>query len=441
MKRDTTKGIFVLVVLIAIWSLGLAAQQTVPGKTQSHYIVKALSTLGGTQSGANSINNKGWLTGWATFPGDLSEHGVLWRGQDMVDLGTLGGPDSAVAFPVKDDIGVVVGNSLTSEIDPLDENFCGGTLDTVRICLGFRWQNGRISALPPLGGNNSFATDANNRGQIAGFAETATRNPNCIAPQVFDFEGVIWGPQEGQIQELPPYPGDAIGAAFGINDKGQAVGGSGICGPFNPFFFTHAVLWQNGSVRNLGSLGGQVNLAFLINNRGEVVGASDLAGGTAYHAFLWTEEHGMQDLGTVPGDSVSGAESVNEEGQVVGLSCDQNGNCRAALWQDGVMTDPNSLVLPGSSLYLVNASDINDRGEIAGNAYDPSTGDSPGFLAIPCDEEHADVEGCKDQADGTSVTLAGAGERPTVILPENVREQLRRGRGFGGFGARVSEMQ
>jgi probable HAF family extracellular repeat protein len=230
--------------------------------------------------------------------GDQTEHGVLWRGKETIDLGTLGGPNSASSFPIKDDDGIIAGNSQTSETDPFGENFCTFSTYTSFLCQGFRWQDGKMTALPTLGGNNSWATVVNHRGQIAGFAETGTQDPNCIAPQVFDFEGVIWGPKGGQIQELPPFPGDAIGAALAINDKGQAVGGTGICGQFSPFLLTHAVLWEDGSVKDLGSLGGQVNLAFLINNRGEVVGASELAGNTVYHAFLWTKDHGMQDLGS-----------------------------------------------------------------------------------------------------------------------------------------------
>jgi probable HAF family extracellular repeat protein len=107
---------------------------------------------------------------------------------------------------------------------------------------------------------------------------------------------------------------------------------------------------------------------------------------------------------------------------VVGESCDQNGNCRGFLWQNGVMTDINSLVLPGSTLYLVNISDINDRGEIAGYAYDPNTGDLPGFLAIPCDASHGNVEGCEVQAEGATAVVNGHAQ---VTLPESVRQRLR----------------
>lgn len=286
-----------------------------------------------------------------------------------------------------------------------------------------------MTALPTLGGNNSWATVVNRRGQIAGFAETATHDPSCIAPQVLDFEAVVWGPRQGDMQALPPFPGDAIGSAFGLNDKGQVVGASGICASWTPTIYTHALLWQDGSVINLGSLGGQANVALFINNHREVVGASDLAGDIAYHAFLWTKDRGMRDLGTVPGDSLSTAESINEQNQIVGGSCDQNGNCRAVLWQNGLIADLNSLAVPGTALYLVNASDINDRGEIAGYAYDPSTGNLPGFLAIPCDAEHADVEGCAGQ-DGT-----GARDQTVavhkIVLPQHVRTMLQQRARFG----------
>jgi probable HAF family extracellular repeat protein len=34
---------------------------------------------------------------------------------------------------------------------------------------------------------------------------------------------------------------------------------------------------------------------------------------------------------------------INDQGHVIVQSCDINFNCRAALWQDGVMTDLNTL--------------------------------------------------------------------------------------------------
>ena len=214
----------------------------------------------------------------------------------------------------------------------------------------------------------------------------ALTDPNCIPPQVLDYEAVIWGPKKGEIHELPAFSGDSVAAAFAINDNGQVVGESGSCGsgPGLSPIYIHAVLWQNGSVTDLGNLGGVMNnVANAINDGGQVVGGSDLPGDTTGHAFLWTKHNGMQDLGTLPGDFSSFAIGINNEGQVVGQSCDHSGNCRAFLWQNGVMTDINTLITPGSSLYLVSGNDINDEGDIVGQAFDQSSGDSPGFLGDP----------------------------------------------------------
>ena len=119
---------------------------------------------------------------------------------------------------------------------------------------------------------------------------------------------------------------------------------------------------------------------------------------------------------------------MNNKGQIVGGSLDATGNSRAFLWENGVMTDLNTLISSGSSLFLIMGVDINDKGEIVGGAFDPSTGFFPSFLAIPCDEEHANDEGCQTTSQA-SVRV----ERPKVVLPENIREQLQRRMLFGRF--------
>ena len=46
------------------------------------------------------------------------------------------------------------------------------------------------------------------------------------------------------------------------------------------------------------------------------------------------------------------------------------------------MSDLNSMTVAGSQ-FLLFANDINDRGEISGESFDPSTGDAPAFVGIP----------------------------------------------------------
>jgi len=239
-----------------------------------------------------------------------------------------------------------------------------------------------MTALPTLGGNNSQVFGINNRGEIVGIAKNTTHDPGCTAPQVLDFEAVVWGPNGRQIRQLRPLTGDPIGGAVAINDRGEVVGGSGMCAPVSPAIGAHALLWHNGVPKNLGGFGGKTsNLAWDINNRGHIVGFSDLTGDTATHAFLWKNGK-MTDLGTLPGDVFSFAFGVNERDQIVGESCDASFNCRAFVWQDGVMRDLNALVRD-LSLSLTLAESINRDGEITGIAYDPTTGGIPAYVAIP----------------------------------------------------------
>jgi probable HAF family extracellular repeat protein len=450
MKPTLLKPIVAItaLALLAI-SLEVTAQNVQSGATQTHYAVVTLPTLGGTASnGYGGVNNRGWVTGDANLAGDQNEHAFLWRDGVMTDLGTLGGPNSSVASAVKDEIGLIVGFAQTATVDPLGE-FWGATyFCTALNCLGwqylqrgFVWQNGVMTALSTLGGNNNGALGVNNRGEIVGAAETANQDPTCVAPQVLDFEAVIWGPKLGQIRVLPVYPGDSVATATAINDQGQVVGASGPCQlPSFLAFGRHAVLWQDDTVIYLGGLGGLMfNAANAINNRGQVVGQSDLPGDTATHAFFWQNDKGMIDLGTLPTpnpisgmpDSISIANDINEKGQVVGASCDPNFNCRPFLWENGVMKDLNKLI--DSSLYLTFGSGINNRGEITGSAFDPNTGIAPAFLAIPCDESHASYEGCADSTAGPAAAAQAVSERPRVILPEGVRGQLEKRRGLGSL--------
>jgi probable HAF family extracellular repeat protein len=363
---------------------------------QTSYSVVTLDGLGGTASGANSINNRGWASGSANRVGDSVSHAALWiKGTDVIDLGSLGGPDSnsAVAWPVKNNIGLIVGISDTADDNPLGEAFScwpffASGSPTRKICRGFRWVNGVMTALPPFpGGYNSYATAANNRGQVVGWAENGVHDPSCdSAFQILQFRAAIWEPN-GEMQELPPLPGDSTSAATAINDQGQVVGISGACGvAVGDVSAAHAVLWENGVPTDIGNLGGTTwNTPTAINSHGTVVGFSlpgDQNGTRNYEAFIWTRDGGLHSLGKLPGDIRSAAFGVNDRNQVVGLSRGGPFGIRAFIWENGVLTDLNDLTLSGSP-YLLYANDINDSGQLVGEAFDADTGEAPAFLATP----------------------------------------------------------
>lgn len=377
-----------LVVALALTAAPMSAQQHASLQTTTghpaRYTVTDLGTLaGGAFSQPFFINRNGWVSG-SSMLSDGATHAVVWSNGQATDLGTLGGINS-IAFAANAK-GEAVGEAETSLSDPNGEDFCG--FGTHLQCLPFRSQNGVMISLPTLGGNNGGVNQINSWGEAAGFAENATPDPGCPAPQVLHFEPVIW--ESARAIELPTYSGDPDGAALAINDRGQVVGSSGSCAPFSPVLLNlqavHALLWDKGKPIDLGNLGGTTgqaggNIAWGINNRNEVTGVSDLPGDTTFHAFLWTKATGMQDLGTLPGDFASTGSGINDAGAVVGLSLDASFNGRAFLWQNGDMTELNTLA-PTSPLFLLSACSINSQGEITGLGV-TSTGEFHAYLATP----------------------------------------------------------
>src|SRR5215469_18146719 len=298
MKSRTLISVSAFLLAVLAFQVRPTAQEQLAGQQSVRYSVIDLGTLGGTFSVANGVNNREWVTGAANLPGDIALHALVWQLGQKIDLGTLGGPNSV--GQVINQKGQIVGNAENSILDPMGEDFC--FFGTHLICLPFIWQNGIMSPLSTLGGNNGIALGVNARGQVVGQAENSTLDSTCPAPK-FQVQAVIW--EKDMVQELFPAAGDIDGFASGINDAGQVVGGSGNC-----FLTLHALLWQRGMVTNLGNLGGALfSQASAINHRGQVVGASDLYGDTNFfagpfsnfHGFLW-KNGTIRDLGTLAGD-------------------------------------------------------------------------------------------------------------------------------------------
>lgn len=415
-----------LALVLAILAQTTAAQQ---------YQVTFLDDFGGNSRG-NSINNRGWIAGFSQFLGNPKRHAALWRDGSIFDLGTLGGPErnSTVAWPVKNNRGIIAGISQTNTPEPNGERwscaaFFGGQFGF--ICLGFVWQDDVMTPLNPLpGGFNSFATGANNTGRVVGWAENGVHDSKCVAPQVLQFRPVVWGPALGQIQELPLFEDDTSGAATAINNRGQIVGISGICDQaVGRHTAKHALLWDNGTITNIGNLGAELWITPMsINQHGDIVGfgataESDLDG-DFLRAFIWTRRGGIKRIDPLPiADHVfSQANAINEQGQVVGSSCTLAGACQGFLWQNDVIVDLNDpAVTPGFNGLIVNAQDINDQGQITGRAFNPATGKITTFVAVPISES------------ASTKKMGAPAVRAKVILPPHLTQTLRQQRGFANL--------
>ena len=125
------------------------------------------------------------MAGFANLPDNNSRHAMLWLYGFRFDLGTLGGPNSNVPWPVKNTNGLIAGIAQTTTPQPRGEtwscrSFFATPTRAAATCLGVVWEEGKIRALPTLGGDNGFATGANNHRQVVGWAENKVEDSSCV---------------------------------------------------------------------------------------------------------------------------------------------------------------------------------------------------------------------------------------------------------------------
>jgi len=337
------------------------------------------------------LNNEGWTENMdgVVNPPITSTSTTVASGRAVInihglniDLGTLGGKNSWTNYGGINDRGDAVGFSETSVPDPDGEDFCA--FGTKLTCRPFFWRHGHMTALPTLGGNNGQASAVNDRGQIVGISETAVPDSGCPASK----PGKIISPalwEKGKVRALPTLAGDPDGFVQGINDQGEAVGASGTCTSIQ----THAVLWKNGTAIPLPNLGRTGSDAYAINDHDQIAGFVTSPDGSTIFASIWQNRE-VTNLGTLPGDFAAFATGINNRAQVVGSTFDSTFSwSHGFIWQDGVMTDLNTLIRADSNLFIIAASNINQSGQISGMATvlnGPDKGKIHAILLTPVNE-------------------------------------------------------
>jgi probable HAF family extracellular repeat protein len=294
-----------------------------------------LGALGGSMSSGNALNNAGQVAGFASTAGDGEFHAFASVGNNLFDLGTLGGSFSAANGI--NDAGTVVGQSDLASGDSGYHAFL--------IANG-----GTMQDMGTLGGSYSSASRINNAGQVVGDAGIA----GDASSHAFRYSG-------GAMLDLGTLGGQSSTAAA-LNDAGLVTGDS-----LTASSETHAFLFDGTALQDLGTLGGTVSRGIDINNVGQVIGNSTLAGDIDFHGFIHMNSE-LQDLGTLGGTD-STARDINNHGQVVGTSSDINWMRRAFLWENGAMTDLNTLLPANSGWELTDARFINDNRQIVGEGF------------------------------------------------------------------------
>jgi probable HAF family extracellular repeat protein len=218
----------------------------------------------------------------------LVSHAFQWQRGILSDLGLSIPTDFSQAFWINnrgDSVGVSLG---------VGQNPSGPIILTALL-----WKNGQVSQLGTLGGDQSVAQAINNRGQAVGWALNTV--PDAVGIW-FDYpfplgtqqRAVIW--QNGHIEDLGTLGGPDAWAS-GINDAGQVTGQSytsdSTVSPITGARPIEVFLWHNGKIISLGNLGGTMGVPNKINNQGQVVGWMTLEGDEVFHPFV--SENGTLD--------------------------------------------------------------------------------------------------------------------------------------------------
>ena len=357
-------------------------------------------TESGASAGVSQDGSIDPLTGW---PEAVA---VYWKDGQIVNLGTLGGNES-IATAINDR-GQIVGAAANSIPDHLSSPLGVPSYGTQQ--RAFLWENGAMHDLGTLGGPDAVALLMNERGQVAGISYTSSIPNTSGIPTIDSF---LW--DKDGMTDLGSF-GGTVTAPNWLNKKGQVVGFSNLSGDTT----AHPFLWSKvDGLKDLGTLGGTFGSANWVNEAREIVGASTIPGDQLQFAFLWKDAV-MTNLGTVAGDACSVAFHINSHRQIVGSSVSSD-NCfgdsgHAFLWEDGGMIDLNIFIPPGVNLTLTQGAFINDRGEILATGVLPS-GDFRTVLLIPCDPEHGDREACEDERTGAGVMREAPTSRISGATP------------------------
>jgi probable HAF family extracellular repeat protein len=303
----------------------------------------------------------------------------------LIDVGTLGGPNSSIGFessPLNSlsNDGVFSACSETTTPDPNFPNFSplilGGSYGLPQpdplIIHAFHWKDGTLTDLGALPGvNSSCVSHISGNGWIAGQSENGAIDPITGWPES---QAVLW--KNGRVVNLGTLGGNES-FSIAVNNRGQVVGlaENATSDSFGLGFGqqARAFLWERGLMRDLGTLGGPDAFAIDINDRGQILGVSFInsipdptTGVPTLDGFLW-ENGKMIDIPDPLGGTQISPYYLSERGQVVGNANLAGDNFEQArhpfLWEKRKFTDLGTF---GGS--TGDAYKINDAGQIVGDA-------------------------------------------------------------------------
>jgi probable HAF family extracellular repeat protein len=205
--------------------------------------------LSESPSAAFAINNAGIVVGEVWNADEEILNAAYWSRGRLFRLPPLEDAPISEAYAINDR-GQIVGLS-------------GPDWDYAHAVLWRMSPKPSVVDLGTLGGNGSWATGINNRGDIVGQAQKANGDWRCA----------LW--DERGITDLGNFDDAPMCSALSVNNRGQIVGFSGAS--FDDLTTAHALLWENGHMINLQNLmpansGWVLQQALSINDEGQIAG-------------------------------------------------------------------------------------------------------------------------------------------------------------------------
>jgi probable HAF family extracellular repeat protein len=288
-------------------------------------------------------------------------HAASWQvvGETTVDAAAVttegamlipGTPESSNSFA----FGINDSDELTGIIESRSD---------IRDTQAFLYRSGSLQILPSLGGRSAVAKSINKDGIVVGNALTDARQMHAVE----------W--RDGHAHDLGALPGGDFSRAFEVNAHGDVAGEANATSKGR----VHAVLWTHERINDLGLLrGGTLSSAQAVNEKHQAVGYADDGDGGS-RAVLFSDGH-VRDLGSL-GDEPGNALSINDAGQIVGSSAVAEGKLRAFLWEKGHLYNLNQLIAQESGWLLLTAYRVNAKGQIL--AYGFYQGHTHACLLMP----------------------------------------------------------
>ena len=299
---------------------------------------------------AGDLNDSGEVSG--QIPPKMTDdgmyHAALWRQGQVIDLGLIGCRRTvsrcwSTAFGLNNNT-IQGGDSHVPSPwpspyhQPWSVYYAHETL----------WRDGQARAIRTIGWEFGKVYDVNDRGTAVG----SSRDTDWSATKQADYlvHGFVYF-NDRRVYRIGDLQQQSV--AYAVNERDQVTGKIDIGNRMRAF------LWDNGTLRDIGHLGGFESYGNDINDHPSpmIVGHSvDQA--SQVRAFVWRDGV-MRGLPHLPGENRSSASGVNNGGDIVGASGD-----RAVIWRNERVYDLNRLLTRSPAERLTVAVEINNRGQI-----------------------------------------------------------------------------